>query len=299
LTEAERREHMKSILETTTIFFLPLWMRRIRENFNEILQGRDFKEIPRDPTGSAVIVSGGPSLRKFNLVERLKASGYGGCIIAVDRRLTECIQKGVIPDFMCSCDADQRETALEKFFNWPLIEEHSGKIKGVFGVISPLNVTRKWKGEKYWFLPVLDTTKDPLSVTQVVHHLTMKTIVDTLANVSGLATVLALYLGKNPLAFMGLDLSFPDADKPEDTEYWKDWEHDEKKGIAFSKIHNPLTGRDYLTELRLESYCQLLRNVLNTFEPKPEVWNLSQEGIFFGDNIKWATVEEFVKQHPR
>ncbi len=296
MSEEERFNQMKELLTSTTLQSLPFWMMRLRENFNDVINGKDFQQIPREPEGSALIVSGGPSLERFNLLERLRESGYGGCIIAVDRRLNDCLSKQVIPQFVCSCDAGD---GVEKFFDWKLLEVHQDKIKAVFGVVSPPQVVRRWKGEKYWCLPVLDSSKDPLSITMAIHHLTRITVVDTLGSVTGLAVLLALYLGKNPIAFIGLDLSFPDAERPEETSYWKDWEHDPRRETAFRKIHNPITNQDYLTELRLEMYRNLLTNVLATLEPKPEVWNLSQQGIFFGENIKWATLEEFVVQHKR
>lgn len=296
--ETERFDQMKQLLETTTLTSLPFWMQRLRENFNDVINGKDFQQIPREPQGSVVIVSGGPSIEKYRLLERLRKSGYEGCIITTDRRLTDCLKSGVIPRFVCSCDASDD---VEKFFNWKMLKHKHNfkKIKAVFGVVSPPKVVKNWKGEKYWCLPVLDSAKDPLSITMALHHLTRVTVTDTLGNVTGLATLVALYLGKNPIAYIGLDLSFPGIDKPEETSYWKDWEHDARKDTAFRKIHNPITNEDYLTELRLEMYRNLLINVLAGLEPRLEIWNLSQQGIFFGEHIKWATIEEFTEKYVR
>ncbi len=113
--ETERFDQMKQLLETTTLTSLPFWMSRLRENFNDVINGNDFQQIPRDPQGSAVIVSGGPSIEKFGLLERLHKSGYEGCIITTDRRLDDCLKSGVIPRFVCSCDSSDD---VEKFFNW-------------------------------------------------------------------------------------------------------------------------------------------------------------------------------------
>lgn len=643
--ETDRFDQMRDLLASTTLQSLPFWMMRLRSNFNDVINGKDFQQIPREPEGSAVIVSGGPSLARFNLLERLRETRYEGSVIAVDRRLNDCLTKQVVPRFVCSCDSGD---GVEKFFDWKLLEAYQDKIKAVFGVVSPPQVIRRWRGEKYWCLPILDSSKDPLSITMAIHHLTRITIVDsvpywsplivreanntpniltieelwnrinslperlptgeeiksvdgytlystdekdlarisiqkiirhlyqgeilriaakgaivdvtpnhsiyrwssvvdartirvgdhldiarlkphynrhatkgffvgtedlawlygffvaegcanrslsrrnewgvwnrdvvmfsnkdlnllekaktifecnfnshtylekkedcdnlqcgghylyeyfkrlfythrnekmipsqilfaperiqkaflrgyndgdgahydelkwefqafstkspvlaqgllyllksvspsqswnlhtredkpyqidirinksdmdetekrvvkkifeipyedyvydlqtetgsfhtgvgpvrvhnTLGNVTGLAALLALYLGKSTLAFIGLDLSFPGVDRPEETSYWKDWEHDPQRETAFRKIHNPITNQDYLTELRLEMYNNLLQNVLASLDPKPEIWNCSQQGIFVGPHINWGTLEEFVAKHPK
>src|SRR5947208_7000245 len=53
---------------------------------------------------SAIVVGAGPSLHRRRSLERLRASGYAGTVVAVDGALGACLRAGVVPHVVVSVD---------------------------------------------------------------------------------------------------------------------------------------------------------------------------------------------------
>src|SRR6266511_1744991 len=67
---------------------------------------RSVLELAEMPLGgdAAVVVGAGPSLHRRRSLERLRASGFAGTIVAADGALGACLRAGVVPHVVVSVD---------------------------------------------------------------------------------------------------------------------------------------------------------------------------------------------------
>lgn len=74
---------------------------------NAPLAEKTLADIPR-PRGAkarrAVVVSAGPSLHRFDVLRRIRESGFDGSIVCIDGSLVKCLKNGVQPDYMVTLD---------------------------------------------------------------------------------------------------------------------------------------------------------------------------------------------------
>src|SRR5207247_6705845 len=64
----------------------------------------ELAETPRGAGEAAIVVGAGPSLSRRRSLERLRASGFAGTIVAADGALGACLRAGVVPHVVVSVD---------------------------------------------------------------------------------------------------------------------------------------------------------------------------------------------------
>src|SRR5262249_3505063 len=64
----------------------------------------DLAGLPFGPDDRAVVIAGGPSLRRRDSVKRLARTGFTGTIVAVDSALGACLREGVVPHVVVTVD---------------------------------------------------------------------------------------------------------------------------------------------------------------------------------------------------
>src|SRR5262245_33617988 len=72
---------------------------------------------------SCLVVSAGPGVRRKNSIKRIKESNYQGTIIAADGAYINCLQHGLIPDYVLTLDP--HPTRIVRWFGDPDFEKHT------------------------------------------------------------------------------------------------------------------------------------------------------------------------------
>ena len=200
---------------STLHVFIPAWMDNIRENFADMKNGLDVRDIPKTDL-PALIIGGGPSLYRNNHLQLLADKGFDGVIFATDRVLKDCLDVGVVPDYVCVLDGQE---GILPFIDHDIVDEYAEQIGAIMCVMTHPKVVKRWGGKIYWFSNSISDTIAP-NVGYLLHHLLKKTEIATAGHVSSLGWSIAHTIGCRTIAFVGVDLSYP-ADIPmEETVYY-------------------------------------------------------------------------------
>lgn len=172
----------------------------------DILKGKDIRELTR-LGGSSIVIGAGPSLKEFEHLKMLAESNYKGTIIATDRILIPCLKAGVIPDFVCSVDADPEQIA--QMYNHKLVFKYRRRMKAIFSTTVHPSVLSMWKGDRYFFLPTFDSLDKVDGITRALHYMTKSTIIPGTGDVGGFCWHISHGLDTNPIALIGMDYGDP------------------------------------------------------------------------------------------
>lgn len=184
---------------------LPEWMNNIRENFEAIKTGKDAHGIPGVKNTPALIIGAGPSIYKQKHLDLLAQKGFNGLIIATDCILKECLEHGIIPDYVVCLDASEK---ILDYFNHDIVDKYASKITAVMCIAVHPSVVKRWKGGICWYDNYMDERYIP-NVSHILSLLVKTKQFATAGHVSSLGWALASSIGCNPIVLIGLDLSYP------------------------------------------------------------------------------------------
>ncbi len=264
-----------SINVNTLKRLMPQWARNIAYNvqFNgpNIRSKKDLLELDRDfgrnKKRVSICVGAGPSLKKYDHLKKLKEfqKKFDGLVLACDRSLPMCLEAGVIPDIVSSLDGDP---SIKKYFDSELVRKHSKDIKGVFSVTCHPDVIDSWKGDSYFFVPILDVYSELDSTTRFMRLLTGKTMMSHGGNVGMLnwfSSITPLYC--NPVVLLGMEFSWPMPIDIRETETFDahnsnangDMEKIEK---SYWKDYNPDFKNEALVDVVMDEYIREAKRVM-------------------------------------
>jgi hypothetical protein len=147
----------------------------------------------------------------------------------------------------------------------------------------------------YWWNPLYDDWSDPDSYSRHVFDLTGGIPCMTgLGHTGGAAWVLAhAVLGCSRVGIVGMDLGYPEGTSVVNTQYYdvvRDLSPEKAEGLLL-RIENPHSGEVYLTDPVYYWYRETMLDALQWAECVTV--NCSGEGILFGKDIRWNSLEEF------
>jgi len=198
----------------TVTHLLPVWLEHTYQNFiknNVNIHGLE-ELFSANRGASAVVIAAGPSLHDNNNLELLCDSSFykdkKGIIVTTGHTLKDCINAGVVPNYMVLVDSDEIEA------DWIDIgEKYMKDIKAILAPSIHPKVLERWKGEKYFYMSHIPGRTIP-NVQAVLEGLfPMFTVFDGGSNVGCISWNIARYIGCNQIALLGLDFSFK-ADTP-------------------------------------------------------------------------------------
>lgn len=186
------------------------WCQQIGLNMPVILKSKDFSDLMRYEKmrgGSAIIIAAGPSVWRDDLkqLKQLANSNYKGVIIACDRMLIPCLEKNVIPQYVVSIDSSEK---VAEWFTHPLVEKYSVNVKLLAATSIHPKVLEVFKGEKYFFTPLIPE-KMLSNASNTLNWITGKSVLFTGGCSGNAAWFICRNFGKNPICYIGQDLSYP------------------------------------------------------------------------------------------
>ncbi|MBI2526482.1 MAG: DUF115 domain-containing protein [Candidatus Rokubacteria bacterium] len=281
-------------------------------------------------TGSAaVVVAAGPSLARRRSLERLRASGFAGTIVAVDGALGACLRVGVLPHVVVSVDphperivrwfGDPRLTApsADDYFrrqemdpvhsqdevaaNQALIElvdACSPKIKVAAATsVAPAVVDRCERAglEIFWWNPMPDDYERPGSLSRRLWEMNGLPCLNGGGNVGTAAWVLThAVLGKRRIALVGMDLGYAPGTPYAKTQYYP--ELVELLGArypeAFMHTVHPATGEVWFSDPAYHWFREVFLELAAGSDC--ETHNCTEGGLLFGPGITQTPLEAFL-----
>ncbi|MDO6426456.1 DUF115 domain-containing protein [Thalassotalea sp. 1_MG-2023] len=296
---------------------------------------KSFKDLPplsESKRNSAIIVSAGPSLHKFDVLAKLKQSNYPGAIVAIDGSLVKCLKNGIIPDYVLTLDPHptrivrwfgdnefEENTRNDDYFsrqdldvefrnnsikenqeNIDLINKYAPQIKLIICSSAPKNVVERAKDagfDMYWWNPIVDNPKDPDSLTRQIHQINKKSCMNTGGTVGTAAWVFANAILKVPtIALTGMDLGYHSETPIEMTQTYYELQEfantREELEQLFPTFIFPLSNEQFYTD---PTYFWYRNNFLDLFSrASGKTYNCSEAGTLFADNLPCITFNQFL-----
>ena len=261
----------------TKIFFSKLWFESTVSNLKYLYKSKavnSLKDIYKNRP--AVIVSAGPSLSKN--IKQLEQFESKAVILTGGRTLRTLMNEGTNPDFLSIVDAHE--------LSYELVDGIIDKTNAVLAhsEILPTKVLDSYKGQRIffpyasWINEIVENPKYNFTYTSVAHT----------------CTKLAMYMGCNPIIFIGQDLAYTD-DKvhAENAEFvqekYKDKEDISKVADESSPYVEDIYGNMVRTSMTLNLFRQHFEKIIEE-NPQYRFIN-STEG---GANIKGTEIRRLI-----
>jgi hypothetical protein len=259
--------------ENTAHALFPQWMINYRRNLDDIDKGKDMLALADKykDCKTAIVIGAGPSVQKYNHLKMLadaRAQGrYKGVVLATDRILIPCLKAGLIPDIVMSLDGDFE---VSEFFKHDLVNKHAHEMDVLFSAVVDNATVKMWpsSGNVYFFLPHIDTMEGDMSVSRGMFWMTNKTVMHTGGNVGAACWFLSVAMNKDPIALIGMDLSYPDVENIEEIPsfgiYEKMHNGDPEKILkCFRRDYNPFFKNETITDYIMETYWEVFKSYID------------------------------------
>ncbi|GAA5132126.1 6-hydroxymethylpterin diphosphokinase MptE-like protein [Thalassotalea piscium] len=295
---------------------------------------KDLAPLTQEKKRSAVVVSAGPSLHKFNVLQKLKSSNYTGTIVVVDGSLVKCLKNGIIPDYVLTLDPHptrmvrwfgdndfEENTRHDDYFsrqdldvefrnnsikenqeNIELINKYAPQIKLVICSSAPKNVVDRAMEagfDMYWWNPIVDAPQDPESLTRQIYNINKKSCMNTGGTVGTAAWVFANAILKIPeIAITGMDLGYHSDTPLEMTQTYYELQEfvssRDELEQLFPRFTFPLTSEEFYTD---PTYFWYRRNFLDLHSRSSgNTYNCSEAGTLFASDISCITFNDFLQK---
>jgi hypothetical protein len=215
-----------AIINASTVMqLLPQWLENVHLNFIKDAEIPDIREIENsvEQGTPGLVIGAGPSLRANNHLDMLRDSAFykehKGVIISVANNIKECLDSGIVPDYMVLIDGDPIITP--EFIDHNVVDDHCKDITAIFSVTVPPAAAKRWKGDVHYFMPVIPDMTIPNAQAVISGLFPNVTEMDAMANCGSFAWNVARYVGCNPIALIGLDFAFKPETPIKDTWYWE------------------------------------------------------------------------------
>ena len=293
---------------------------------------RSLKKIVKNES-STVVVSAGPSLHYSNTLETLANSNYKGTIVAIDGSYVKCLKAGIVPDYMLTLDPhptrmvrwlgdpdfeknmenddyfsrqdldiDFRDNSIKQNnANIELVNKHAKKTKLIIASTTPSNMAQRATDagfDMYWWLPLVDDPDQAGSLTKKMYQSSKLPAMNTGGNVGTAAWVFAqFWLNSEKVAVIGMDLGYrKDLPYSMTQTFYELSDLIGEENISseyFPEFKNPLTDDVFYTDPTYYWYRQNIMDMINNTNSK--LFNCTEGGILFGDNIECIRLSEFIE----
>lgn len=293
----------------------------------------DLRDRIKSTSNAAIVVAAGPSVKRQNLLEKLRVSDFQGLIIVADSALAPCLRLDIVPDIVVSVDPHDRilrwfgdpdltpeKQGEDDYFrrqdmsDWvaqnelranqetlALLNRYGDQVVAALATCAAKGVPQRCLEsgmEMYWWNPMYDDYDLPDSLTRKVYSETKAPCINAGGNVGTSAWVLAhSILGIEHVALLGMDFAYYSDTPYARTQYYDrllELFPEEKLEEIFIHLHNPYLGADFYTDPAYFWYRDVFLEM--SVDAPCQTYNCTEGGILFGDNIEFIPLEEFAKR---
>jgi hypothetical protein len=290
----------------------------------------DLAETPLGAGDAAVVVGAGPSLHRRRSLERLRASGFAGTIVAADGALGACLRAGVVPHVVVT--VDPHPDRIVRWFGDPglqaapaddyfrrqemdpvhradeltanralvgLVDAYGPKIKVAAATsAAPAVVERcdQARMELYWWNPMYDDYDKPDSLSRRLWKMNGLPCLNGGGNVGTAAWVLAhAVLGKRRVGLIGIDLGYAPGTPYEKTQYYPELREllGDRYREAFIHTENPVTREVWFSDPAYHWFRDVFLEMARLADC--ETINCTEGGLLFGPGITTAPLDTFLQ----
>jgi hypothetical protein len=294
---------------------------------------RELRRPEGEKAQAAIVVSAGPSLYKNEILQRIKACGFRGSLIAIDGSFVRCIKAGLEPDYVLTLDphptrmvrwfgdpdfeknaegddyfsrqdldiAFRNNSIAENRKNIELVDAHGRGRPLIICSAAPENVVARIGAvgfDAYWWAPLVDDPGAPDSLTRTIVRDTGLPAMNTGGTVGTAAWVFAHTVLRIPrIAVVGMDLGYYKDDTPlELTQTY----HSLKAVVGEENLHQYFAEFDYPgTDVRFytdPTYYWYRSNLLSLLAAsRAEIYNCTGGGTLTGDGVRCVEIEDFCR----
>ena len=295
------------------------WVKNFALNLSHIWtepSANDLKKIVKNTKKVAIVIGGGPSIKKHNHLDLLKKSNFNGSIVVVDRMLKTVLEAGITPKkfpkfFVVSIEPYQR---IKKHYNAKIIKRFGPNIKAIFPVIiSPkvANQVRKSKIKIHWLHSLIDLQEGEKSFNQLSsimiraksHHEGLPAI-QTGGNVGTSSWFISWRILKcSTVCLIGINHGWEEDDSwdkiithgHEDPSKNTDKISSTVKN-SLKKVYNPDFNCISILDPIYQSYSAALKEFISRSPLSINTINATEGGSIFGKRITSMTFEKFLNK---
>jgi len=272
--------------DTNTIFKLAkVWVRNFILNISQFQNSRPlgfFKDSFEGKT--ALIISAGPSLAEN--IEKIKANQDKFVTIAVGKAFKTLVENNIIPDFVTFADAIHTIKQIEE------CEEFIEKTTLIITSKTDYEVTQLNAKNKILYLPETDPFAALFPQDSGIYK--------SASTVSLINYFIAKVLGFNKIAFVGLDLAFPDNKiyatgeelKVNENGYIKMGDDISNRKLIYVKDRN---GNDIPTRDDYALFIRQFEEILEEEMSLSKVINTSTKGAYI-KGMEYVEFENFIEE---
>lgn len=280
---------------------LKLWMENLADNIQDINTGGDISLIPKANRKTAIVVGAGPSFKEKGHIEILrKAKNH--IIISTDRMFIPLLESDIIPDFVVSADGHRKY--IVPFYDSELVNEKLSTL-GVMAVMVAPNVVQRFRGENFFFTPMIDDIDQTVSLSSAISFMTRTSILSTGGNVGITCTYLAFYLGYKNIILTGLDLGYTMNTPIEKSAYYPIVKEvdptmtpERYKELYIIEGYNPDFKVKYYTDITWKSHIDdIVKQSKYMSENGVNLINATEGGSIHGGTIISMALEEAIQKY--
>lgn len=281
----------------------------------------------------ALVIAAGPSLHRQNPAQLIQEHRSRATLVVAESSMSWCFRNGIRPDLVVTLDP--HPTRITRWFGDPdmdleklkaddyfarqdldphfqakelarnrelveMVNHHARGIPIAIASCASEAVVRRAEQagmDLYWWNPMYDDYELQDSLTCKIHAMNGLPCINAGGNVGAACWVVAeAILRKRRVGLVGVDFGYY-ADTPySKTQYYPEivaMVGEDRLDEVFVWIDNPHAGKKYYTDPAYLWYRDSFLEM--AAQAECETWNCTDGGILFGPNIRWASLQEFLK----
>lgn len=293
---------------------------------------KDLHNFNFNKSDTAIIVSGGPSLKKNNQIKTLKKYKNKAIIIATDGALYYLLRNNILPDLVVTLDPHptriirwfgdenltkkkiksddyfSRQEMDPAFYNElkankeiiKLVNKFSKKLNVAVCISSSLSIVKrliKTKAKIYWWNPILDDPEKKNSISRKLYFKNYLPLINAGGNVGAAAWMIAdSVICSKRIGLIGMDFGYYSNTPYEKTQYYDALITIAKKKdlhLFYKKIYNPILKKHFFTDHAYLWYRDCFLEMLKLASSKTT--NCTGGGILFEKKLEWRSLNSFCK----
>jgi hypothetical protein len=314
----------------------PVGLENVKRNQAVLNRGRSLAVLRDQKIGegcSCIVIAAGPSIKRRDPIQAIKASGYRGAIIATESAISYCLRNGVVPDLALTLDPhasriirwfgdpslDAAKLAQDDYFRrqdmdqafadelalnselLAMVNRHGKDIRIAAATASSEAVVRRLletEMQIYWWNPMYDDPDRPDSITRALFKQNGMPCLNAGGNVGTASWMMAhAVLGKKHVAVVGMDFSYYDDTPYLSTQYYHDLVAlvgEANLDRVFVRIYNPHLKRWFYTDPAYMWYRNIFLDL--AVDADCRTYNCTEGGILFGDGVVFETLDAFLER---